>query len=808
MDTLRQDTLFAFRSLARSPGVTLAAVVCLALGVGATTTTYTATRALVLHPVPAVDADRLMWITERGPNAAADQEGVSAATFFDWQEQAGSFIGLAAYRAWNANLTGTAEPERVIGHHVSARFFELLGAKALLGRTITESDVAAGETRLVVLGHGVWQRAFAGDRGIIGGTIILNGLPYVVVGVMGADFIFPPGGELWAPLALSPVEARDRGSPTLDVIGRLRDDVAVGAAQTEIATIQARIAAAYPRERARWTAQVIPIQTYYSRNPRPFVLALMGSVSLVLLIACSNVANLLIARATVREREVAVRMAMGAGHRRIVRQLLTESVVLALVAGAAGTLLALWGVLVFRGAIPAELVKFNPGWTRIRVDLPALGFTLLICLSTAVLFGLAPALAAARRDMLTSLREGGRGGTAGPRRRFRSMLVVGQLALALTLVVTTGLMIRSFVSLLNADVGFERERVLSMGITLPEQAYPKADKIGVFYDDLQHRMAALRGVAAVGLTSIVPMDYEDFGEAAASEGQSAITDAELPIVRVRFVNRGYFDALQIPFVAGRNFESSDGPDGVPVAIVSELLSHEFWPGQDPIGKRIRLADDQGWLEVVGVVGDIRHNPNAGGRVVAPTIHLPQEQLRRRDMTVLLRTTTEPTSVAEAARRELAALDPTLAPGQVYTMDRWIHNALAPQRTTTGMLAAFGVIAVVLASVGIYGLMSYTVRRRADEIGVRMALGARGGDIIRMVLRQGLALIASGIGFGLLGALALGQVMQATLLQEVTAHDPATFVAGTAFLGAVALFACWIPARRAARNDPARLLRYE
>jgi putative ABC transport system permease protein len=278
-------------------------------------------------------------------------------------------------------------------------------------------------------------------------------------------------------------------------------------------------------------------------------------------------------------------------------------------------------------------------------------------------------------------------------------------------------------------------------------------------------------------------------------------------VRVRYVNGGYFDALAIPFRAGRNFKASDGPEGVPVAIVSELLGEQFWPGEDPVGKRIRLAGE-GWLEVVGVVGDIRHNPNTGGRVLAPTIHLPQERLRRRDMTVLLRTTSEASVVAEAARRELAALDPTLAPGQVYTMDRWIHNALAPQRTTAGMLAAFGVIAVVLASVGIYGLMSYSVRRRADEIGVRMALGAGGGDIVRMVLRQGMALVASGIGFGLMGALALGNVMQATLLHEVTAHDPATFAAGTAFLGAVALFACWIPARRAARNDPARLLRYE
>ncbi|MGH7552955.1 MAG: ABC transporter permease, partial [Longimicrobiales bacterium] len=515
----------------------------------------------------------------------------------------------------------------------------------------------------------LWERAFAADRSIVGGTILLNGLPHTVVGVMGPDFIFPPGGELWAILTLSPAESADRGSPTLDGIGRLRDGVKLGTAQAEIATIQARIAASYPRERARWRAQVIPIQEYYSRDPRPFVLALMGSVSLVLLIACSNVANLLIARATVREREVAVRMALGAGHGRIMRQLLTESVVLALAAGGAGILLALWGVLVFRGAIPAELVKFNPGWMRIRVDLPALGFTLLICLTTAVLFGLAPALAAARPDMLTALREGGRSGTGGPRRRFRSMLVVGQLALALTLVVTTGLMIRSFVGLVNADLGFERERVLSMGITLPEQSYAKAEKVGAFYDELERRMAALRGVAAVGLTSIVPMDYADHAAAAAGEEQAALNDAELPIVRVRFVNGGYFDALAIPFLADRNFESRDGPEGVPVAIVSELLGEQFWPGQDPIGKRIRLAG-QGWLEVVGVVGDIRHNPNTGGRVLAPTIHLPQDRLRRRDMTLLLRTTSETGVVAEAARRELAALDPTLAPGQVYTMDRW------------------------------------------------------------------------------------------------------------------------------------------
>jgi putative ABC transport system permease protein len=817
MDTLRQDVLFSGRSLVRSPGITFAALICLALGIGATTTTYTVTRALVLNPVPAVDGDRLMRVSEIPPNAPDDADGSSPGAFLDWEREARSFEGLAGYRWWSVNLTGTVEPENVIGFQVTPRFFELIGARPVLGRISVATDIAGGENRLVVLGHPLWERRFGGDPAVVGQTVLLNSEPYTVVGVMGEDFIFPPGGELWATLAFSPAEAADRATNRLRVLGRLRRGVSARAAQAEISAIQTRINAAFPAQRAEWTAVAEPIQSWYSRNPRPFALMLLGAVSLVLLIACANVANLLLARATAREREVAVRVAFGAGRGRIVRQLLTESLILALAAGLAGVLLSLWGVLVFRSAIPPELVKFNPGWTRIRVDIPTLGFTVLVSMATAIVFGLVPALQGARPDAMTALREGARGTTASARRRLRSILVVAEIALALMLVIGTGLMLRSFVGLLNADLGFQRQDVLSMSLTLPEQKYAAAEELGVFYTDLQRRLTALPAVAAVGLTNILPMDFADAGVRAASEAHAGVREGDLPIVRIRTVSDGYFDALNVPLLAGRDFDTRDAPDATPVAIVSQLLARRFWPGEDPVGKRIRLSGSQlprgaiagrdRWIEVVGLTGDIRHNPNSGGASLQPTLHLPLSQNLRRDMTLLVRTTGDPAAVASAARRAVTAVAPTIAPGEVYTMDQTIRNALSPQRVTAGMLAIFGVIAVVLASVGIYGVMAYSVRRRADEIGVRMVVGAHRGDIVRLVLRQGGRLVVLGIGIGVVGALALARTMTAIIF-EVTAYDPATYALAAAFLAVVAMAACWIPARRAACKDPAKLLRYE
>lgn len=805
MDVLRQDVLFAIRSLIRTPGITLAALVCLALGMGATTTTYTATRALVLSPVPAVDADRLMRLSELPPSASEDADGVSPATFLDWEREATAFSGLAAYRWWNVNVTGGDEPERVTGFRVTPRFFALLGERALAGRTLRESDASA--QRLVVLSYPLWQRRFGGAASAIGTSILLNGSAHTIIGVMGPDFIFPPGAELWATLSFSPEEAADRGIANLSVMGRLRDGVAPAAARAEIAALQTRIAEAAPAQRRGWESVVEPVQVWYSRNPRPFVLMLLGGVSLVLLIACGNVANLLLAKATSREREVAVRLALGAGRRRIVRQLMTESLVLALAAGTAGVLLALWGVLVFRNAIPSELVRFNPGWTRIRVDLPALLISMLVSLITAFVFGLAPALQATRPRMLVTLRDAGRGATATARSRLRNGLVIAEIALALTLVAATGLMLRSFIALLNADLGFDRADLLSMTLTLPEQSYPDAERISGFYVQLEQRLAALPVVKSAAATSVLPMDYEDTGVRVQREQDAGVAEGELPVVRLRVVTPGYFHTLAVPLIAGRSFTEYDHAAAPRVAVVSQLLARRFWPGENAVGKRLRVAGQGEPVEVIGVVQDIRHNPNASRSVLQPTLHLPHAQAGNRNMTVLLRGAAEVAAVAAAARNVVDTLDPTLAPGEVYTMDRTIANALAPQRTTAGTLAVFGVIAVVLACVGVYGVMSYTVRRRADEIGVRMALGARGEDIARLVLRQGGRLVALGLVFGLAGALILSRTMRA-LIHEIRVSDPTTFVGSTLVLAAVAVLACWIPARRAARHDPAQSLRYE
>ncbi len=806
MDTLRKDLAFALRSLVRSPGLTAAAVLCLALGIGATATTWSVLRALVLEPVPVADGDRVVRITELPPNTTPDVNGASAAAYHAWRE-ARAFDDVAAYRFWQVSVTGTQEPERVIGFRVSPGFFEILGARPLLGRSLTRADVEAGGDRLVVIAEPLWRRVFAADPAAIGQSIRLDGEPYRIVGVMPAEFIFPPGGELWAPLTFTPAQAADAGPNNHSVIARLASGVTLAQAESEARALHARIVAAHPDERtADWTALVEPVQHWYARNPRPYVAVMMGSVTLVLLIGCANVANLLLARATSRDREVAVRMALGAGRVRILRQLLTESIVLACAAGLVGVLLALWGVFAFRNSIPPELVRFNAGWTRIGVDGSVLLFIALVSIGTGVLFGLAPALQLARADVQGVLRENARTTTsAAGRRRLRSLLVVSEIALALTLLVGTGLMLRSFLTLVNADPGFRTGGTLTLQVSLPREGYAAAGETAGFFRELERRVLAIPGVLAVGQSSILPMDYSDFQTRVRSDALVDAREGDLPIVRTRAVTPGYFDALELRPVAGRVFDARDTENAPNVAVVSRSFARRFWPDEDPVGKRIQVIFDTAWIRVVGVVDDIRHNPNAGGDAVLPTFHRPHAQSSARSMAMLVNTAGSPDELAPAVRRAVASMDPAVAPGEMRTMERVVHNALAPQRTTTRTLALFGIVAVVLATIGTYGVIAYTVRQRTDELAIRMALGAARADIARLVLRQGGGLVLAGIGLGLVGATALARSMRAITF-ETGAFDPLAFTLAAATVGAVGLLACWLPAYRASRSEPARLLR--
>jgi putative ABC transport system permease protein len=544
----------------------------------------------------------------------------------------------------------------------------------------------------------------------------------------------------------------------------------------------------------------------YGDNPRPYLMTSLVSVLLVLLIGCANVANLLLARATNRERELALRTALGASRSHIVRLMLTESSVLALAGGVGGILIALWGVLLFRNLLPAELVKFNPGWASIRVDAATLGFALLSTLGSCAVFGILPALQAARDSMHGAMREAGRGLTGARSNRTRNALVVAEIALALTLVVSTGIMLRSFKRLLDVHPGFRRDHVLTMQIALPQQTYSTAERRAEFYARLEERLRTLPGVNDLGLVDALPMGWSDPATRLADRARAQLPEHELPIVSRRIVSDAFFRALDIPVMNGRSFSAQDHLRSASVVIVSDRLARQLWPSQKALGKRVRLLGDSSWSEVVGVAADTRPNPNVGA-AIQPTVYLPLRQRPAPALALVLRTSTEPTSVATAVQHQISNLDPGLAAGDVHTLERVIQNALAPQRATTRLLGVFGAIALILACVGIYGVMSYAVAQRALELGVRVALGARGSDVLRLVLQQGALLTGLGALLGLGGAWVFARSLQA-LLHDAAPPSLPVFLAGTLLLTTTAMLACYLPARRAAATDPTALLRRE
>ena len=801
---------YALRTLGKNPAWTLAAVACLAIGIGANTTVYTAMRAIVIAPVPTPNSDRLVMLAETPPRAPddPDYDRLAPANLVDWMRETRTLERVAAFSWWDVNITGIQEPERVVGFRVTPEFFRTLGERPVLGRAFTDDEGKTGSTDRVILSHPLWMRRFGGDPAVIGRTVQLNGVTHTVVGVMSEDFIFPPGAELWKPLALDGAMAANRDGRIVSAIARLRASSSLAEARAEARAIARRLEMQYPDMNAKWGMRVEPAQVFYGRHPRPYVVVLLGSVAFVLLIACANVANLLLARATTRGRELAVRVALGATRGDLIRQLLSESLVIALVGGALGALLSLWGVRLMRESLPAELVRFNPGWTRIAVSGAALVFTVIVSLVTAVAVGLIPALVASRADPQQALKDSGRSTTgSGGRQRVRSALVVGEVALALVLLFGTGLMVRSFIGLIDSDQGYTVERALTMQLTLPADRYRADDDVSAFYTKLVDRVRELPGVRAAGVTSALPPAWEDNstrfileGEPKPQRGDPAHRE------RMRLVSDGYLAALGVPVRQGRDFDRHDDRTSPSVAVVSEAFARRYWPGENPIGKRISvLADSMFPTTVVGVAGDARHNPNTGREPLAPTVYMPLMQAPWNTMTLLVRTAGEPTAVMADVARVIGSLDPALAPGDVSTLDRILSAGLSPQRLTAAMLSVFAGIALVLAVIGIYGVMSYTVSQRRHEIGIRMALGAQRGDVVRRVLRQGLVLAAVGVAIGSVASLWMARTM-AALLREVSPNDPVAFAAVALILSAAALLGSWLPARRAAAVDPVVALR--
>ena len=811
MRTFWQDIRFGARMLWKRPGFTAVAVLTLALGIGANTAIFSLVNAVLLKPLPFAEPERLVMLWEDATRIGFPRNTPAPANFVDWKAQTTSFEGMAAVSWVSLNLTGRGEPQKLGGHAVTADLFPLLGVRPALGRVFTDEEQKPGsDSRVVILSHGLWRDTFGGEASVVGRDLLLSGEKYTVVGVMPAGFQFlDPNVRLWVPLALSPEDWANRGGHYLTVVGRLKPGVSVGQADADLKAVMARISREYPDQAAEIGAFVLPLREQVAGDVRRPLLMLVVAVAFVLLIACANVAGLLLARSAARRREIAVRAALGASRMRVVRQLLTESALLSAAGGAAGLLLALWSFAFLRQLVPPSLA-LSAG---LSVDARALGFTLLVSLVTATLFGLAPALQASKTDLAASLKEGaGRGAVGGGAgRSLRGAFVVAEVALALVLLVGAGLLIQSLQRLRGQYAGIRPENVLTLRTVLPDNKYRDHAQRDAFYDAVLARVRSLPGVVAAGYTTTVPLTWKGGTSRLTIEGRApkpGLGDD----ANHRQVTPDYLRALGLPLKTGRYIEESDGPRSQPVAVVNEAMARAFWPGADPLGKRFKVggpASPNPWLTVVGVVADVRQM--GLDAPVKPEMYLPFKQVNYNQWFapgyLVIRTSAEPASLTAAVRREVHAVDPEQPVSNVQTMAEILGEESAQRRVGMTLLAAFAGLALLLASLGIYGVLSFFVAQRTQEIGVRLALGASPRSILALVLGKGMRLTLAGLGLGLLGAFALTRLIESQLF-GVSASDPVTYAGLALLLACVALLACYLPARRATKVDPMVALRYE
>ena len=808
METLIQDLRYGVRMLLKKPAFTAIAIITLALGVGANTAIFSVVNAVLLEPPPYGEPDRLVWVSHK--------DSLTPADFLDYREQAETFEHMAAFIGWGVNLTEKGEPERVSGSLVSPGFFSALGVPAMIGHTFTTEEEHDFSARYVVLSQGLWERRFGADAGVVGSSLLINDESFTVVGVMPRDFRHPAGqAEIWGlarrvvpelPFRTSDV-MQNRRLHYLQVIGRLKPDVAITQAQAEVDTIAARLEQQYPDTNRDERLGLASVQEHVVGDVRLPLLILLGAVGFVLLIACANVANLMLVRSSGRRREIAIRTALGAERGRIIRQLMTESMLLALAGGGAGLLLALWGTDLLISVSPGAL----PTLREISLDSRVLAFTLVTSILTGATFGLAPALQASKPDLNEALKEGSRGaGTAGGA-RVRDALVVIEMALSLVLLAGAGLLINSFIKLANTDPGFKAEGVLTMRLNLSGGRYQKPDQQAAFYKQLLDRVETLPGVERAGAIDVAPIFSRGAFYSFLIEGEPAPAAEQRRDNASGFhsVSPNYFSAMATPLVTGRQFNDADTADSAQVVIINQAMADRYWPGESPIGKRISygVTDDNqpAWAEIVGVVGNVRHVGLDSD--IDPEAYGPYTQATYRYMTIMIRTANDPESVVAAVRAQVQALDPHQPLYDIKPMTEVIANSLAKRRLSMLLIGVFASVALLLAAVGIYGVMSYAVTERTREIGIRVALGARMNDVLRLVVGQGMTLALIGIGVGVVAALLMTQLIE-SLLYKVSATDPATFVAITLLLAAVAFVASYIPARRAMKVDPMVALRYE
>ncbi|HEX8653161.1 MAG TPA: ABC transporter permease [Pyrinomonadaceae bacterium] len=818
LETLWQDVQYGIRMLVKNPGFTVVSVLALALGIGANTAIFSVVNAVLLRPLPYRDPDRLVFVLRTQPPIMRGP--ISRPDFFEWQTQQKVFQEIAAYYTESYNLTGVEEAERIAGVRVTESFFSLFGIAPAHGRFFLPAEAQAGDNssgggRVAVISYGMWQREFGADPQLVGRTISLNGEAYTVVGVAPPGFGFPRRSEIWTPAILGEAKT-ERGSNYLLVIGRLKDGVTVSQAQAQMNQVASVLAQQYPENDTNLSVTISPLLDEQVRSIRSVLLILLGAVAFVLLIACANVANLLLARATSRQKEIAVRTALGATRSRIIRQLLTESVLLALLGGILGVLLSMWGIKLLVALAPANIPRVG----EIGLDQWVLGFTLLISVLTGIIFGLAPALQVSTTNLNEVLKEGTRGAaTSSPHRSLlRRSLVVVEIALSLVLLVSAGLLIESIRRLTDVNPGFNTQNLLTANVSFPRRKpsstsnntetaeAEQVQEASNFLKEAQNRISSLPGVQAVGAINDLPVSGQgsvngDFN----IEGRPKYRSGEAPVAEFRLITSDYFRAIGIPLLKGRNFTEADGLHAQVPIMINETLARRFFPGEDPLGKRLLVLDEKPH-EIIGVVGDARQWGLE--KPPDPEVYFSYAQMAFGSGTTLVaRTNVEPGSLSEGLRRAVRDVNPDAPVYSIKTMTQVLADSTAQRRFNTILMTSFAAVALLMAAIGLYGVISYSVAQRVHEIGIRMALGAQFGDVMRMVLWQGFKLALAGVISGLIVSLLLTRVM-ATLLYGVSATDPLTFICVSVLLTGVALLACYIPARRAAKVDPMIALRYE
>jgi putative ABC transport system permease protein len=815
MNNFWQDLRYGARMLLKNPGFSIVAVIALALGIGANTAIFSVVNSVLLRPLSYQDSDRLVQLNHNYPKLDL-KASVSAIGYTHYRDNNKSFEKIGAASFWPVNLTGTGDPERLIGLSVTHTFFPTLGVEAAMGRVFTPEEDQPGHNRVVVLSHGLWQRRFGADPQIVGKSISLSGENYTVIGIMPPGFQygreFGQVIEIFSPIAFTPqlLVVNNWRNEYLNVIAKLKPGVTLEQAQAEMDAIAGNVRQQYfgggdARDPSSWGLLLRSLREIVVGNIRPALIMLMFAVAFVLLIACANVANLLLARAAVRQKEVAVRTALGASRWRVVRQLLTESMLLSFVGGLVGLLIAYWGVKLLL-SLNENLI---PRAHEIGIDWRVLGFTLGVSLLTGVLFGLVPAIQVSKTDLHGSLKEGGRSGVAHTKKLLRNSLVVFEVTSALVLLIGAGLLIKSFMRVQEVNPGFNAENLLVMQVSLPTTKYREPAQIDGFFHRILQEIAALPRVKSTGISSSLPLSGSGSSGSFNIEGRTVQPGQMAPWGNRWAAGASYFQTMKIPLIRGRYFDDRDVIDAPGVAIIDETMARKFWPDEDPLGRRITFERDQQgntrWREIVGIVGHVKHMSLDGTSPVQ--YYFPHRQLPSRNVFLVTRTAAEPESQTGIVRGVIQSADKELPVFRVRTMEQMIADSTSQRRFTTILLGVFALLALLLAAVGLYGVMSYTVAQRTHEIGIRMALGANQSDVLRLVVWQGLLLVLVGVGIGLAAAFGLTRLMS-NLLFGVRATDPLTYALLPLILALVALVACYVPARRATRVDPMVALRYE